>query len=251
MNKNNPFRIEEKRQSLASINKLSELKLLYIKSLPEISNLNTADFWDARIERLVDYKPEDGMTRDRIKIAYEFMPKKTRKILDIGTGYGYIETLISKNKQIQIYGNDISKNAIKNLTKRFKGNFKLESIYQMDYQSNSFDTVFMLEVLEHVPASNTFMVLKTIKKILKKNGCLILSVPTNEGLENMNDNPNGHVRMYTEDLIKAELKIAGFKTLELKILYAFKDYYFLKKILAKILKNKWKPNDIIVKAQVV
>ncbi|MEK7160148.1 MAG: class I SAM-dependent methyltransferase [Patescibacteria group bacterium] len=251
MNKKDPFKLEKLRQNLASKHKLSELKLLYDKSLPEISDLNTSNFWNERIQKQIDYAPEDGMTRDRINIAYQYIPKTAKRILDIGAGYGYIERLISKNKTIEIYGNDISENAINNLTKKFKGNFKLESIYKMKYEPNSFDTVFMLEVLEHIPPSKTFKVLKDVKKILKKNGCLILSVPTSEGLERMSDNPNGHVRMYTKDLIKAELEIAGFKILEIKTLYAFKNFYFIKNLISKIFKNRWEPNDIVIKAEFI
>ena len=249
MNRINPFKIEKLRQNLASKHKLNELKFLYNNSLPEITNLNTAHFWDEKIEKQVDYSSKDGMTKERINIAYKFMPNTARKILDIGAGYGYIERLISKNKNIQIYGNDISKNAIKNLRKRYKGNFKLESVYKMKYKYHMFDAVFMLEVLEHVPPSKTFKVLEEVKKILRKNCYLILSVPTNEGLEKMKDNPNGHVRMYTNDLIKAELMISGFKVLDIKTLYAFKNFYLIKKVISKIFKNRWKPNDIIVKAK--
>lgn len=249
MNRMNPFKIEKLRQSLASKYKLNELKFLYNNSLPEITNLNSAHFWNERIEKHVDYKPGDGMTRERINIAYKFMPNTARKVLDIGAGYGYIERLISKYKLVKIYGNDISENAIRNLKERFKGSFKQESVYKMKYERNFFDIIFILEVLEHVPPSKTFKVLEDVKKILKKNGYLILSVPTNEGLEKMSDNPNGHVRMYTKDLIRAELAIAGFKLLDVKVLYAFKNYYFIKKIMAKIFKNRWKPNDIIVKAK--
>ena len=251
MKKKNPYKLEEKRQVLASKGKFDELKLLYDKSLPEIYNLNNSYFWDARIEKQVDYTPGDGMTKERINIAYKFMPKAARKILDIGAGYGYIEDLISKNKTIEIYGNDISKNAINNLQKRYKGNFKLESVYKVNYKPHMFDAIFMLEVLEHIPPNKTFKVLNDVKNLLKKNGYLILSVPTNEGLEKMSDNPNGHVRMYTKDLIKAELEIAGFKVLGIKILYAFKNLYFVKNFISKIFKNKWKPNDIVVKAQFI
>lgn len=247
--KTNPFEIEKQRQVLASNRNVSKLKLLYNKFLPEISNLNTPDFWDERIDKNIKYKPEDGMTKDRIFIAHKFMPKTTKNILDIGAGYGYIENLISKNKKIKIYGNDISKNAINNLSKKFEGKFKLESIYNMKYKSNSFDVVFMLEVLEHVPPSKTLKVLKDIKNLLKANGYLILSVPTNEGLEKMKNNPNGHLRMYTKDLISAELELAGFRVLEVKTLYAFKNFYLIKKLISRVFKNRWKPNDIIVKAQ--
>ena len=72
----------------------------------------------------------------------------------------------------------------------------------------------------------------------------------NEGLEEMKDNPNGHTRMYTEDLIKAELKIAGFSVLDFKTLYAFNNYYQVKKTISKIFRNRWQPNNIVLLAQV-
>ena len=73
--------------------------------------------------------------------------------------------------------------------------------------------------------------------------------PMNEGLGEMDNNPNGHVRDYTEFLVKAELKIAGFKILESEALYAFTNFYYFKKLLSKFLKNRWQQNNIIIKAK--
>lgn len=251
MNKKYPYKIEKLRQSLASKNKLNKLKTLYNKSNAEIPNINTSSFWDQRIERNFDHVPEKGMTNERINIAYKFMPKIINNVLDIGAGYGYIENLICKNESINVYANDISENAITNLKRRFKGNFKLESVYAMKYRSHMFDVIFMLEVLEHIPPSKTFKILKQVKKFLAENGRLIISVPTNEGLEKMKYNPNGHVRMYTKDLITAELKLGGFEIVNIETLSAFKNLYTLKKLVSKVLKNRWEPNDIIVVAKSV
>jgi 2-polyprenyl-3-methyl-5-hydroxy-6-metoxy-1,4-benzoquinol methylase len=251
MNKKNPYIIEKLRQSLASKNNLDGLKVLYDKPTAQIPNLNTASFWNKRIEQDLDHVPPDGMTNDRIDIAYKFMPKNVNRILDIGAGYGYIEHLISKNKNIKIYGNDISENAIKNLNRRFSGNFRLESVYKMKYKPNMFDAIFMLEVLEHIPPGRTFKVLEDVKRFLTKNGSVIISVPTNEGLEKMQHNLNGHVRMYTKDLITAELRIAGFKVISVKTLSAFRNLYIFKKLISKVLRSKWEPNDIIIVAKSV
>src|SRR3989304_2736452 len=90
-----------------------------------------------------------------------------------------------------------------------------------------FDAIFALEGLEHVAPSKIF-----------------------NSLEKMRNNPSGHTRTYTENLIRAELKIAGFKILKLKTLYAFKSFYGFKKISSKILRNRWKPNDIVVLAKI-
>lgn len=240
-----PFLVERARQILASINDLGTLKTIYNSKYAEIKNLNTSSFWNEKLSGKTSLENQDGMTRDRIKIAYKFLPKNSKKILDIGAGNGFIEELIS-SKNVKMFGNDISSASIKNLRIKFKGQFRKESIYKMKYPKKTFDAIFALEVLEHVPPSKILNLLKKIRDFLRKKGSLIISVPTNEGLEKMKSNPNGHVRTYTENLIRAELKIAGFRVMKLKTLYAFKNFYAFKKISSKILRNKWKPNDIVI-----
>jgi len=78
-------------------------------------------------------------------------------------------------------------------------------------------------------------------------------VPLNEGLEAMiskGKNPNAHVRIYTPELIKAELEINGFKILKVKKLFAFHNLYKLKTFIAKyLLRKKSHYNNIIIFAQ--
>ena len=77
-------------------------------------------------------------------------------------------------------------------------------------------------------------------------------MPLNEGLEEMikqGKNPNAHVRIYTPDLIRAEIEIAGFKILKQKLLFAFNKYYLLKSFLVKFLPGFRQPNGIIIIAQ--
>lgn len=246
----NPFFVERIRQILASVNDLNALKNTYNSNYAEIKNLNSASFWNNRLSDKVSLSNQDGMTKDRVKIAYSFFPKNARKILDIGAGYGFIEELINLKKNVKILGNDISSVAIKNLKDKFKGKFNKESIYAMKYPKKSFDAIFALEVLEHVPPSKVFNILKNIKKMLKRKGTFIVSIPSNEGLKKMKNNPNGHTRTYTENLIRAELKIAGFKVVKLRTLYAFKSFYTLKKISAKVLRRKWQPNNMVILAKI-
>lgn len=244
----NPFEAERLRQRLAKEKKYKELIKTYTSALPEIKDLNTGKFWDGKV---ADQKlsQEDGMTQDRIKAAYSFIPKNPQMLLDIGAGFGYIEELLSKEKSIKLYANDISQRAIDNLKKKYIGNFEVASIYTKTYKESFFDTILALEVLEHIPPSKILNVLKKIKRILKKNGLFILSIPTNEGLELMTNNPNGHVRLYTKELITAELVISGFKVVDIKQFYAFSKLYTLKKILTKLFPKKWQPNDIVVLAK--
>ena len=245
----NAFLVENCRRILASIGDLGTLKKTYSSDSSEIKNLNTSSFWDKNLSEATDLKHQDGMTQDRVGLAFRFLPKSARRVLDIGAGHGYVEELLSSNKNIEIFGNDISSVAVGNLKKKFEGYFSRESVYNMKYPRNSFDAIFALEVLEHIPPNKIFDVLKKIKNILRKNGSFIISIPANEGLERMKNNPSGHLRMYTENLIKSELEIAGYKVVKMKMLYAFKNLYLIKKVLAYFTKNRWKPNDIVILAK--
>lgn len=246
----NPFMLEQLRDVLASNSYYKELKKFYTKEYPEIEDLNNQKFWNERLFSNEILKNQDGMTRNRIKITESMIPKNARKILDIGIGHGFVEELIC-DRNIELYGIDISDKSVKNLQKKFSGNFSVQSIYKMKFYKNSFNVVLALEVLEHIPPSRILNVLKNIHKMLIKNGSFILSVPTNEGLKLIKNNPNGHVRIYTENLIKAELELSGFKVIDVKTLHAFKDLYFLKNALSKIFTKRWHANNIIINSIVL
>ncbi len=243
------FEVEKCRQILAQIGDFKTLKEMYGSSIVEIESSNTPSFWNKKLDKILYLKDQDGMTRERVRIAFGFVPKNTKRILDVGAGYGFVEEFLSTNENVEIFGNDISDKAIDNLKKRFKGNFRVESIYKMSYPKSFFDVALMLEILEHIPPSKTFNILGKVRKFLKRDGTVIISVPTNEGLDKMSNNPNRHVRMYTTNLIKAELEISGFEVIQLKSIYAFKNFYKLKKILTIFLPKRWLPNDIIVLAK--
>lgn len=242
------FEIEHKRTKLATNKKFSALRKFYSLKYPEITDLNSASFWDKRQSLREPLAKQDAMTRERVNIAANYLPNFVKQILDIGIGHGWLEERLEK-KDIKFHGNDISPKTIKNIKARFKGNFAVKSIYNLSYKKNNFEAVFLLEVLEHIPPSKTFQVLESIRKLLLPGGYFILSVPTNEGLEQMPNNPSGHVRMYTVPLITAELEMSGFRVLKVKTLFAFNKYVVLKKFIAQIVKNKWQPNDIVILAK--
>lgn len=246
----NPYKLEYFRQSLAAKGEYGSLLSTYKKDYPQIKNLNSPSFWDNKLYTANEFSfdIQDGMTKDRVNTAVKYIPDSCQKILDIGAGNGYLEEKLS-NKKFSIYANDISPKAVSNLKIRFKGEFRVESIYKMKYPKHFFDCVCLLEVLEHIPPKKTFYCLKKIRSILKRNGYLIISVPTNEGLDKMKDNPNGHLRMYSKDLIFAELELSGFHPIKHKTFYAFQKYYLMKKLISHLLTNKWEPNNIIILAK--
>ena len=137
---------------------------------------------------------------------------KGDQVLDIGCGSGTIDFYLSKF-ETKILGVDISSKAISRCQKSSKI-LKLDELCkftQVDLSSNfplgKYDLILCLEVLEHIP--NETILLTNIYKSLKKNGKLILSVPSIKsplyklGLTKNHDKKVGHLRRYSkESLIK-------------------------------------------------
>lgn len=246
----NPFRLEDYRNILALKKDYEELKKWYKPTLAEIPNLNTPKFWNKKLKSQEFLSDQDGMTQNRIKTVESFVDRNAKRILDIGAGHGYLEEYLSKKRNLKLSGNDFSKESVQHLRGRFKGDFQVMSIYNLKYKPKSFDSILILEVLEHIPPKKIFFVLKSLKKLLKPKGQLIISVPTNEGLERMKANNNGHTRTYTIPLITAELEISGFKVEKIQTLYAFDSNYKFKNFIAKFYK-KWSPNNIIVTTRLI
>lgn len=244
----NPFRVEDCRKILANSGRIDDLLKLYSPKYKEIVDNNTPDLWNTRFSEFESLDKQDGMTKDRIKTIYHLIKNKQGNLLDIGVGQGYLEELYANKSKLNIFAIDISDTVIKRLSKKYKGQFKKQSVYDMNFNNNYFDVIVILEVLEHIPPSKIFNVLKHINKLLKRGGLLIVSVPTNEGLENMSINYNAHTRDYSENLIISELHISGFNICNVKRLYSFKNYYKIKKLLVRIIKHRWHPNNIIIVA---
>jgi len=243
----NIFEEDKIRSILIKTNKIKELRGSYIKR--KVRNLNTSNFWDKHINKSSDFKKQDKMTKDRIRSAVKFTNIESGKLLDIGLGCGFFEKIIKKEKpKINLYGIDISKSAIKKIKQNSIGVFKIGSVLEIPFKQNFFDVVIALEVLEHIPATEIFSVYKEIKRVLKKKGKLILSIPVYENCS-IKKNPSRHMRAYTPEIIITELTLAGFKINKIKTFCAFAKYYYLKKVIRLFLPKKWKQNIVLIRTQ--
>lgn len=246
------FALEIKRSLLAKENRLIELKTSYDKKFSEIPDNNTSEMW-SELNLIEIARMDNPMAWDRVHVCVELAMNRNN-ILDIGFGSGIVEDLMSKrNSEIKISGIDIAKESVKKIRVKIpKGQFCIGSILDLPYRRSSFDCVLALEVMEHIQPSNTFIALGEVFRVLKRGGIFIVSVPLNEGLEVLVKNKknfNAHVRVYTPELIKAELVLAGFSLNFERYLYAFHSFYKIKSIIARILKMKYKPNNIILVCQ--
>lgn len=155
-----------------------------------------------------------------------------KKILDVGCGTGeFLNSLKTKNDQL--WGIDISKKNIKKANSLFKNNanFSVSPAEKLNFEDESFDEIYFLEVLEHV--DNLYKVIDEIRRVLKKGGKLTISVPLKESEEALIKlNPSypseiGHKRFFgKKDFLN--LFKDGFKILNYKKYNAIETFYWKK-----------------------
>lgn len=246
------FENEKKRAALALENNIDLLKKSYIRPV-ELQNNNSGEFWDAKFNSTHEKKLRNHMEIDRNKQAANWISESVTaksKTLNIGSGDGNLEKLIYKLK-IDHTGFDIASNSLKKLKKEFpKFEFFRKDILEKvnDKYKNRYEIICMFEVLEHISPKSTFVALSHVSEMLTPGGIFLISVPMNEGLEEMFPyNPNEHLRCYTPELIKKELEIAGFTVRKIKLFYAFSNFYFVKSFLVNYLGiSRWMPNNILI-----
>lgn len=247
------FDIEYKRTDLAKKGKYEKLEKEYKFENWGIKDLNTPTLWDRLNSESIGFG-SDPMTFDRLETVLSFLKNKKSRVLDIGFGSARLEKMASLRSQLEMYGIDVSPHSVK-LAKKILPEYKFTvgSIQKLNYRDYFFGYVVALDVLEHIKPNKIFDSLKEIHRVLKRRGKFIVSVPLNEGLEELllnGKNPNAHLRIYSEELIKAELAISGFKILWSKNLYAFRNFYNFKTFIVKILLPFMRqPNNIIILAE--
>lgn len=112
-------------------------------------------------------------------ILEEIEKEKPKTVLETGCGRGfYMHSLTFFPDIKEIHGIDVNDKylavAKKHITDK-RVHLRNASIYELPYPDNSFDAVICSEVLEHL--SDDAAALKEIRRVLKKNGVLLVSVP--------------------------------------------------------------------------
>jgi SAM-dependent methyltransferase len=129
------------------------------------------------------------------------------KIMEIGSGLGNISRFYINNGD-KIMLTDLREEYCSSLQDKFGTNQNLLGIDQLnlihpDFEQyykehlEKYDTVFALNVIEHIKDDS--LAINNCKKLLKKDGHLIILVPSYQKLYNRFDKELGHFRRYTID----------------------------------------------------
>tara|TARA_B110000211_G_C14091163_1_gene559163 strand:+ start:1224 stop:2048 length:825 start_codon:yes stop_codon:yes gene_type:complete len=137
----------------------------------------------------------------RYAFAQEFTDNKI--VLDIASGEGYGSFVLAKNADF-VYGVDISEEAITYAKKNYRKDnleFRVGNTSKIPLDSNSVDIVVSFETIEHHDQHDEMM--KEIKRVLKKDGKLIISSPNKKYYSDENNTTNHfHIKELYEDEFK-------------------------------------------------
>lgn len=167
------------------------------------------------------------------RMLQELELKDGDKILDLGCGNGYYSYLLTQLPlKLKIIGLDSHVNAIEDAKTKVSGKkvkFIVGAAEKIPFPKNYFDKIIMSEVIEHV--RDDIKVLKETKRVLKKDGILVLTTPNKdypffwdpinwilEHLFNFHIKRgyfagiwNQHLRLYKSEVLKKKFKEVGLK----------------------------------------
>jgi 2-polyprenyl-3-methyl-5-hydroxy-6-metoxy-1,4-benzoquinol methylase len=151
------------------------------------------------------------------------MAGEGRSILDLGCYNGRIGSLLraAGNK---VFGMDLSEYALKTAHEKGLIPLKADASEVLPFKDNTFDVVVAAEIIEHVFNIENFLI--EIRRILKKEGSLVLSTPNlasfgrrlyllfgrNPAIEIGNEQESaGHIRYFVKESLFKLLVEHGFE----------------------------------------
>lgn len=101
--------------------------------------------------------------------------KENEKVLDLGCGTGRLYEIF-KNKGVDYTGIDFSEELIKIAKEKYGDRFVVGDILSLLFLEESFDSVWSIAVLHHIPTKELRKrALGEIKRVLKPNGRIIVT----------------------------------------------------------------------------
>ncbi len=183
---------------------------------------------------------KDAYFQNKINKILTLYPKERLKILDVGCGWGNFLQILNKS-HLPYLGIDISQEAVAICQKKTL-NCQMADLINLSRNSQQkFSVITFFQVIEHL--KNPLDYLKAAKKLLKKNGILLITTPNNSsplrslfGPKWSVYNTPSHYYFYSKKSLGRLLKMAGFDKFEIKI--DSPRYFSLNYVLQRIFKKK-------------
>ena len=191
----------------------------------------TEEFWKKQKNK--DFSGEIR-AKELLKASKRYLKGK---VLDVGAGSGALIRRIPDSAGID-------------LVARPEVNVKKGSVTNLDFEDNSFDTVFATEILEHLSDKDLRKATEELYRVLKPKGYLIVTTPYKENLEKARVrcphckkkfHPKLHLQSFDEDLMKAALRRFNIVKISREI-FGFSHYHpilgLFKPLVKRVKKDK-------------
>jgi ubiquinone/menaquinone biosynthesis C-methylase UbiE len=154
-----------------------------------IAKKYSKDYWDGKRRfGYGGYRYIPGRLEIIAKYLYKkFLNKKNAKVLDLGCGKGYLlYELLKLDKNLDIYGIDVSKYAIKNAKPEIKKKIKMQDARsKLQYKKNFFDLVISINTLHNFNLIENISSIKEISRVSKNAYIAVESYRNNKELFNL------------------------------------------------------------------
>ncbi|MDD5746575.1 MAG: bifunctional glycosyltransferase/class I SAM-dependent methyltransferase [Candidatus Omnitrophica bacterium] len=168
----------------------------------------------------------------------KIQPYLGKKILELGSGIGtFSKFLVGRGREVTL--TDINPEYVNHLQSRFTSNPAVKVLNADAQKINElvgearFDTAVAINMLEHV--ENDGQLIGNLKKILLKNGRLIIIVPAHKWLYGMFDKNLKHYRRYEKEPLQDLLEREGFDVEKIEFMNALSalGWFFHFRVLGK------------------
>lgn len=157
----------------------------------------------------------------RVRMCLELVREQNitgKTIVDVGSSFGWLENGL-KESGAKLVGIDSNKDAVEFARKKLgrKATFYIGNAIKIPLKDSCADIVTFFDVIEHLPKKTEKKALNEIKRVLKKEGLLLLTTPNSHWLSNLLDPAwyFGH-RHYKEREIVKLLEDCGYKILSVE-----------------------------------
>ena len=144
-------------------------------------------------------------------IASTLRNAKTSRILEIGSGLGYLTFALTR-AGYDARGLELSERAVAAARARFGNLYEVCDVTQVDGSRFLADVVVMTEVLEHTPDPETL--LRSINGMLRPGGFALITTPNKSSARRaaywMTDNPPVHLWWFSETTLRRLAQMTGF-----------------------------------------
>ena len=153
-------------------------------------------------------------------IADMIEPHLGRRVLELGAGIGSITSLYAEGHDV--VASDLSDQCVAALHARFAGTpnvtVKQEDLRQLEAAGDRFDSVLMVNVLEHI--QDDAGVLSMLPSVLEPGGRIVIYVPALNGLYGQWDRKVGHFRRYSKWRMREIAREANLHVVDLRYVNA-------------------------------